>query len=172
MESREQHPLERDPRPAPRIRAPLFDRLTKSSDPADEAAHPCRSLSAKEAIEAVQTELSRILNSRTTLQADPRTSGMLTTVNYGLPDFSHVSALDMQARADLASRLANIIEAFEPRLSQVRVTIQAHRSGERFLAGSIEAVLRMGMIPEPVAFELYSDEMVGGFSVKPLSESF
>lgn len=155
MESRNQRGhlehrhLERDPRPSPGNRVPLFDRLTAPLNIAQENAGPYQSLSVREAIESVRADLSRLLNSRTVLKGP-----QLTTLNFGLPDFSHVSAMDMQARNDLGTRITRIIEDFEPRLSQVRVSIEAHRSGERYLAGNVTGVLRMGTVPEPVAFEL------------------
>jgi type VI secretion system protein ImpF len=143
-----------DPRPARRIRAPLFERLTKTPEPARELDRPFRSLAITDAVESVRKELHRLLNTRTVLQPTPVAPGTLTTINYGLPDFSHISATDMQGRAELAQRLARIIENFEPRLSQVRVTVEPHPSGQRFLTGAISALLQVGVVAEPVAFPL------------------
>lgn len=151
MESRyERGDLERDPRPAPGSRVPLFDRLTAPADLVKEKSGSSRSMSAQQAIESVRIDLNRLLNSRTTLHGPE-----LTAINFGLPDFSHVSAMDARARNELALRIQRIIEAFEPRLSQIKVVVDPHRSGERYLAGSVAGVLRMGMLPEPVAFQLY-----------------
>jgi len=102
----------------------------------------------------VRREVERILNTRTVLQ---KSGGPLTALEYGLPDFAHVSATDMQARADLALQITRAIEAFEPRLSQVRVNLEPHPSGQRFLVGTITANLTISVIAEPVSFPLEID---------------
>ena len=162
MESSDQYSVGRDPRPARRIRAPLFERLTKTPDLVKETDLPFRSLALREAVESVRSDLKRLLNTRTVLQESIPPLGTLTAVNYGLPDFSHVSATDMRARVELATRLARIIEAFEPRLSQVRVTVEQHPSGQRFLTGTVTALLQVGVVPEPVAFPLYVSDSLDG----------
>jgi type VI secretion system protein ImpF len=89
-----------------------------------------------------------------------------TTVNYGIPDFSHISPADIPACDTLAASIGRIIEAFEPRIAQVRVTLTAHPSDPRALVGSIEGRIQIGLIPEPVSFPLdlrtVSGAVVGG----------
>lgn len=139
------------PRPGRRLCAPLFDRLTGSVNPAGEDSKSYRFLDLTGAIESVKREIERILNTRTILQTPDRP---LTSREYGLADFAHISAADIQAHADLALRIARIIEAFEPRLSRVRVAIAPHPSGQRFLTGTISAHLILNLVPEPVSFPL------------------
>lgn len=131
--------------------APLFERLTAPADPVVENAKSYRFLDLPRAIDSVRREVARILNTRTILQTP---DGLLTSREYGLPDFAHVSAADMQAHSELALRIARLIETFEPRLSQVRVTIERHPSGQRFLTGTISAKLLLNLMPEPVSFPL------------------
>lgn len=154
MEPRDQQrpgQLENAPRPGRRLSAPLFERLTDPANPDIENAKRYRFLDLPRAIESVRREVTRILNTRTILQTP---NGLLTAREYGLADFAHVSAADTQAHAELALRIARLIEIFEPRLSQVRVTIERHPSGQRFLMGSISAKLLLNLVPEPVSFPL------------------
>lgn len=99
----------------------------------------------------MRRELTRILNTRTSLQP---ANGLLTTREYGLADFVHLSAGDTQAQAALALQIARLIETFEPRLSQVHVTLEPHPSGQRFLTGTIFGKLLLNLVPEPVSFPL------------------
>lgn len=154
MESRnERGHLEREPRPSRGSCAPLFERLTSAGDPLREASKPFRSFNVGEARESVRRELGRLLNTRA-LPASVIAGGPLTTREYGLPDFAHVSAGDMQARADLAAVVTRAIEAFEPRLREVRVLLEPHPSGARSLAGTIAAIMVIGVMAEPVSFPL------------------
>jgi type VI secretion system lysozyme-like protein len=160
MESRhKQRPgqLETAPRPERRLCAPLFERLTNAANPVEEDSKSYRFLDLSGAIESVRREIGRILNTRTILQTP---YGLLTSREYGLADFAHVSATDMQAHGELALRIARIIETFEPRLSQVRVTIEPHPSGQRFLTGTISANLLLNLVPEPVLFPLEMHSIV------------
>ncbi len=157
MESRDQQRqggLTRDPGPARRLLAPLFERLTGKVEGGGEEPTLYCFMGYGEALESVRREVHRILNTRTVLQVPGR---LLTTLEYGLPDFAHVSATDMQGRAVLALQIARTIEAFEPRLSQVRVNLEPHPSGQRFLVGTVTANLTITIIPEPVSFPLQVD---------------
>src|ERR1700691_2092432 len=84
----------REPRPSRRLRAPLFDRLTATSDPAREAAEPMRALERESAFEVVRCDLQRLLNTRTRSGWSPAAGQVLTTTEYGMPDFSHITAAD------------------------------------------------------------------------------
>lgn len=154
MESRNQRRyIEREPRPSRGLSAPLFERLTSIGDPLREASRPFRSLNIGEAKESVRRELKRLLNTRA-LPACLTAGNRLTAREYGLPDFAHVSAGDMQARNDLAALMARAIEAFEPRLTQVQVILEPDPLGARSLTGTILASMTIGLIAEPVSFPL------------------
>lgn len=153
-EQRQSGGVSREPHPSRRLLAPLFDRLTAPIDPRNEDSKAFRSLEFSGALASVRREVQRILNTRTTVQ---KSRGLLTALEYGLPDFAHLAANDMQARADLALQITRAIEAFEPRLSQVRVNLEPHPSGQRFLVGTITGKLTINVISEPVSFPLEID---------------
>ena len=149
--------LKTAPRPGRRLSGPLFERLTNPANPVGDDSKSYRFLNLGAAIESVQREIGRILNTRTILQ---NSDGLLTSREYGLADFAHISATDMQAHVELALRIARIIETFEPRLSQVRVTIEPHPSGQPFLTGTVCANLLLNLVPEPVSFPLETHSVV------------
>ncbi len=154
MESGNERSLvEREPRPSRGSAAPLFERLTSIGDPAREGNRPFRSFDAGEAQESVRRELRRLLNTRA-LPVSPAEGNRLTTREYGLPDFAHISPGDIQARNDLAALLTRTIEAFESRLREVRVILEPHPSCPRSLTGAIQATMMIGVIAEPVSFPL------------------
>jgi type VI secretion system protein ImpF len=145
--------LEREPRPSRGSAAPLFERLTSIGDPAREEIRPFRSFDAGEAQESVRRELRRLLNTRA-VPVLLAPGNRLTTREYGLPDFAHISPGDMQARSDLAALLTRTIEAFESRLREVRVILEPHPSCPRSLTGAILAKMVIGVIAEPVSFPI------------------
>ena len=157
----------REPRPSRRLRAPLFDRLTAPVDPVREAVEPMRSHELASAFESVRCDLQRLLNTRTRPGHSPAQGQSLTATEYGMPDFSHVSAADVLERDQLASMMARIIEAFEPRLRQVRVTLVAEASNQRALQGSIRGRIRIGVVDQPVSFPLEVHTRTGDTLVEP-----
>jgi type VI secretion system lysozyme-like protein len=113
-------------------------------------------------IESVRRDLQRLLNTRMP-PARPGINGSAgapvnisinTSINYGLPDFAHLSPADIPACEALGAAIARVIEAFEPRIAQVRVTLRSHPDDPRALVGFIEGRIRINLIAEPVSFPL------------------
>jgi predicted component of type VI protein secretion system len=71
-----------------------------------------------------------------------------------MPDFAHLSAADVVERDSFAGLIGRIIEAFEPRLKQVRVILVADPANQRALLGAIQGRIRIGIIDQPVSFPL------------------
>jgi type VI secretion system lysozyme-like protein len=126
-----------------------------------------RSQEQASAFESVRCDLQRLLNTRTRPGHSPAKGQALTATEYGMPDFSHVSAADVLERDRLASMMARIIEAFEPRLRQVRVTLSADASNQRALQGSIQGRIRIGVVDQPVSFPLEVHSRTGDALVEP-----
>lgn len=159
MESRNKYPnLERDPRPSPGLRVPLFDRLTSSGESFGSQREPFRTLAPGAVIESVRRDLQRLLNTRTPPGRSGSNGGagasVNTSINYGLPDFAHLSPADIPACEGLGASIARVIEAFEPRIEQVRVILRSHPDDPRVLLGFIEGRIRINLIAEPVSFPL------------------
>jgi type VI secretion system lysozyme-like protein len=106
-----------------------------------------------EVVASVRREISRLLNTRVA-PGHRASAPRLSVVDYGIADFSHLSAADTLEIEALATRLTRAVQSFEPRLLNPRVILQADPSDPRKVIGQMEAKLMIGMIPEPVCFPL------------------
>jgi len=141
----------RDPKPVAGGRALLFERLADAEPRSpEEEAQPFRVLDVRALKESVRRELSRLLNTR----RHPRAGGggEMTVLDYGLPDFSSLSAGSGDDQRRLAAAVAAAVAAFEPRLRDVRVRVERVAGADRALALRVEAVLSVGLVAEPVSF--------------------
>ena len=156
----------RDPKKVEGGRALLFERLAGASGPrAEEAgARPFRVHEGAELKESVGRELRRLLNTRSNVPLDSR-GGEMSVLNYGLPDFSSLSALSGDDRNQLSALVARAITAFEPRLRDVRVTAERLRSNDRALILRLDASLVVGEHSEPVSFSLLARPGAGEIDV-------
>lgn len=106
---------------------------------------------------AVARDLEALLNARSTALGDelqerfPLAGSTLLT--FGIPDLSSLSLLNPDHRTLLRDRIHRTIERFEPRLSQVRVELEAPRELNRMLRFRVEAILRIHPNRPPVVFD-------------------
>lgn len=154
----------RDPKKVEGGRALLFERLA-GGDPraAEGVVRPFRVHETQELKESVRRELARLLNTRSSAGLDAR--GEMSVLDYGLPDFTSLSALSSDDRAKLSAVVAQSISAFEPRLRGVSVTAESMRSKDRALILRLDAVLVSGEHSEPVSFPLLVRVGAGEVSV-------
>ena len=144
-------------RVAPRVRLPLFDRLMD----ADEASPPLLGQSHAEAVEAlrgaVRRDLEALLNARRHRRPVPDRWEEIpvSPLGYGVPDPTSGSFTDEQRRQALAHEVELAVKRFEPRLTNVRVTLSRldPELFDRTLRVRIEALLRTDPVPEQVTFE-------------------
>jgi type VI secretion system protein ImpF len=104
----------------------------------------------------VTRDLEALLNTRRERFEDlpPEfTEARQSLVNYGLPDFSALSLQSLEDRNRIRRVLEQTIALFEPRLTRVRVTLEAPRAHEQTLRFRIDAMLRVEPAPEPVTFD-------------------
>jgi type VI secretion system protein ImpF len=125
--------------------------------------------------ESVGRDLQCLLNARRMLSAAVERYPELadSLVNYGLPDLQSYEVRGDRDRAGLLRIIEETIRRFEPRLQQVRVTMQAQgsalvdrKTGDRRLAFEIEAVLVVEPLNDPVVFSSTLDVSRGEFGVK------
>jgi type VI secretion system protein ImpF len=142
-----------DPKKVEGGRALLFERLAGGDPPAArEGARPFRVHETSSLRESVRRELSRLLNTRSAAPLGAR--GEMSVIDYGVPDFTSLSALSGDDRARLSAAIAQSIAAFEPRLRDVRVEVEGLRSNDRALLLRLDALLVVGEHSEPVSFPL------------------
>ena len=134
----------------------VLDRLI-DYEPENSIENPLsRAQSVRVLKSAVRRDLEWLLNTRRIVDAPDEA---LKEVNrsvyvYGLPD---LSALTMAVGADrnrLVRQLTAAITNFEPRLTNVRLSlVERPDSSKKDVRLRIEAMLRMDPVPEPVSFD-------------------
>jgi type VI secretion system lysozyme-like protein len=144
----------REARRIPGARALLFDRLVDDDRTSDEEEEPVRTLDREALRRSVRVELERLLNTRSPLRADELAERPRTTLEYGLPDLAHLYTRDPAAHAAAAAAVKEAVEAYEPRLRQVRASVEPSPTddGERRLLARIDAFLVAGEVMEAVSF--------------------
>ncbi|HEX4955281.1 MAG TPA: type VI secretion system baseplate subunit TssE [Thermoanaerobaculia bacterium] len=136
-------------RPVPR---PLFDRLEDHEPDQKREPRPLSTLDRKELLESVRQELERLLNTRAS-RLPHRPAGLpRTVIDYGLHDPTHWSPHDPDDRRRLAADIAEAVRAYEPRLSDVRVTVAPLPEQPEVLGATIEGRLVGDTVAEPVSF--------------------
>lgn len=105
---------------------------------------------------ALARDLESLLNTRAS--HDPELferypQAQSSVLQYGIPDLSGISLLNPEDRELLRERLRQAIELHEPRLSRVRVNLDAPRELERHLRFRVDAVLKVHPHRPPVTFD-------------------
>jgi type VI secretion system protein ImpF len=86
--------------------------------------------------------------------------------HYGLPDITSLSSDSVMTRQRLRRQVEDAIALFEPRLTDVRVSVAESEDAERRqLRFIVEAMLRMDPNPERVLFDTVLDPTRGEFQV-------
>lgn len=143
------------------VRAPLFDRLIDLDPGVRREPRPLRTLDRRGLRESVRRELERLLNTRSPLPADRLQGRDRTVVEYGVPDLAVLAPGRHQDRQRLANMLREAVEAYEPRLAQVRVTVDEpspEPARGHALCARIEGVLVVDEVPESISFGFTLDD--------------
>ncbi len=143
-----------EPKPIWGARALLFERLVDDQHESQEEARPLRIHDIDALRESVKREVTRLLNTRRPHRETSHEGDELTVLDYGIPDFSHLEAASTTDRQNLAAILVKSIAAFEPRLTQVEVSLNPAPGNPTRLVGRINAMLEVDSVKEPVSFPL------------------
>lgn len=144
----------KEPRPIRGSPLPLFDRLSQRTAELSTARNAGRILDAPALRESVRQDLSRLLNTRSSLRGSPLQMAEGTVLDYGLPDFSSLSAVSETDRDLLGKVVAARIAAHEPRLRNITVSFVRDAADPRAVQGVIAAVLALEDVYEPVTFSM------------------
>ena len=142
------------------VRVPLFDRLVgggAADDPAG-GRHDRRMLDRAGLKASIAREVSRLLNTRTSLAADELGRRPRSTLDYGLPDLTRFWPADDDSENELARMMEATIVAFEPRLAAPRVTIQRVPGRRRALRAVVDGSIALDDMVEPVTFPVLLDD--------------
>lgn len=156
-----------EPKPIKGAKALLFERLVDEDPQRKFEGQPFRIYDAADLRLSVQRELSRLLNTRCPLPVKSVDPLARTIIDYGIPDFSFMSAASTTDALELARLLENAISAYEPRLRQVHVEIHPALNNQSAVMGVISAMLTVGSINEPVSFPLVLSLKTGEAEIQP-----
>ena len=143
---------------------PLFDRLVDREPWVPREVWPQRTLDEEGLLASVRREAERLLSTRCALpllEAEALPPHERSAIDYGLPDLGSLHPDDPGARERLAGVLARALSAFEPRLRQVRVSVERFSTEERWVDATVHALLVKGRLTEPVSFPI-SGEVIHG----------
>jgi type VI secretion system protein ImpF len=124
--------------------------------------------SVREVKRALRRDLEWLLNTRRVVEQAPEAYPELrrSLYHYGLPDITSTASASTDARNWLRRQVEETIALFEPRLTQVRVTIndvdEPTRREVRFI---VEAVLDMEPSPEQVVFDTVLEMSSATFAI-------
>jgi type VI secretion system lysozyme-like protein len=153
----------REPQPIAGARVPLFDRL--DLNPEIDDARPFRILTREQLKASIRRELGRLLNTRCSLSLDQVGEEERSVINYGIPDFSSLSAQNADDRILIGRVVAQTVTAFEPRLRNVAIDVRPVANSEASLSLFIEAMIVIGLFNEPVFFPVVLNNKNGAAEI-------
>ena len=142
-----------EPRPNKGSKAPLFDRII-DNNPEIKNEHPKKViLNRALVIESIVAEISMLLNTRLSATAQIYSRyGLGLPWMYGIPDFTSIDPADKSQWWRNARLFENAITYFEPRLKNVKVSIDHFDGKNQRLYVSIKGQVTMKEFQQPVAF--------------------
>lgn len=117
---------------------------------------------------ALKRDLEWLLNTRRVAQDLPSADDVLerSLYCYGLPDFTGLNLRSSRDQQKMTKMLESAIARFEPRLSNVRVTMEPVTENARLLRFVIEGLLRIDPAPERVSFDTVLELTSGRYEVR------
>jgi type VI secretion system lysozyme-like protein len=154
----------REPQPIAGARVPLFDRLDLSSE-IDDEQRPFRILTREQLKASIRRELGRLLNTRCSLSLDQVGEEERSVINYGIPDFSSLSAQSDDDQILIGRIVGQTVTAFEPRLQKVTVDVRPVPNSEAGLYLFIDAMIVVDEFNEPVYFPVVLNNKNGAAEI-------
>jgi len=139
--------------------ASLLDRLIDTDPSESQESVQHRLLNAGQVKASVARDLENLMNSRRMITAIPEGMRHLadSVVTYGLKDFTARNTASMDAIQAIRKDVERATALFEPRLKNVKVTVDAGNHKEHNLNFRISAILVVDPIREPVTFDTHFD---------------
>ena len=151
-----------------RITPSVLDRLLDFEPGDSKEAPKSRSKSLRELKQSVRRDLEWLLNTR--CYPENVDEGLVevlkSVVFFGLPDFTSVSAKSHIEQKRLKVALETAIKNFEPRFTDLQVTLEPISNIDRLLRFRIEANLDIDPMPEPIVFDTVLQLGSGEFEIK------
>lgn len=146
----------------------LLDRLLDFEPELSQESPKTRLRSLREIKQSLKRDLEWLLNTRCHLpELDERIEELRKSVlAYGMPDFTGVSIKSSVEQYRLTKALENAVRLFEPRLSNLKVTLEPFSEVDKVLKFRLEALLKVEPTPEPIAFDTVLQPGNGEFEIK------
>lgn len=143
----------------------MLDRLI---DPDSSGTSILTGYNAEQMYQAVLRDLEALLNTRQirepTLMADPELSQSILT--YGLPDFVSAESLSNMQRVEIGNAIRQVVERFEPRLKEVKVTLLPNDDEVLKQRLRFRVAARLNVNPSPyVTFDTILEMASGHYQV-------
>jgi len=152
----------------PTVRHSVLDRLI-GTDRKSDGTRPSRFDQSLEVMkQSLLRDLQWLLNTRQVSDPadDPHELLSASIFNYGLPDITTLSATSSETPGQLRNLIEDTIERFEPRLTNVHVSlVKQGSSTDRKVEFLIEADLRIEPESERVEFDTVLEVSSGKFAV-------
>ncbi len=141
----------------------VLDRLT-----AVESWPATRTQSVRFFRDALKRDLEWLLNTRQPPlpQLASRPAAKMTVINYGLPDITSLGLTSASDQRSLRLAIEACLRNFEPRLSDVRVTLESSDTANRRLRFHIEGNMKLDPAPEEISFDTVLELSSGEYKVK------
>jgi type VI secretion system protein ImpF len=118
--------------------------------------------------EALRRDLEWLLNTRQPplpqLAAYP--AAKATVINFGLPDITSLGLMSAADHRTLRIAIEQCLRNFEPRLTDVHVTLEESDTVDRRLRFHIEGNMKLDPAPEEITFDTVLELSSGEYKVK------
>lgn len=151
-----------------RVTPSVLDRLLDFEPQVSEEAPKSRSKSLRELKQSVKRDLEWLLNARIyASEFDENLEEIKKSVlTCGLPDFTGISARNMEDLEGLSGAIEKAIRNFEPRFLNVEIELEPIDNANSILNFKIEAFLDIEPTPEPIVFDTILQLGSGDFEIK------
>jgi type VI secretion system protein ImpF len=141
----------------------LLDRLTEV-----EEWPTTRSQSTRFFRDGLKRDLEWLLNTRQPPipEIASRPGAKASVINYGLPDISSLGLNSASDQRALRIAIETCLRNYEPRLMDIRVTLQSSDTVVRRLRFHIEGNMKLDPAPEEIAFDTVLELTSGEYKVK------
>ena len=150
-----------------RVTPSVLDRLIDLEPRQSQEPPIVLSTSVADLKQAVRRDLEWLLNTRCHIEAidENLEEAPRSVAFFGLPDFTGVSVKSHLEQKRMTAAIEDAIRIFEPRFTNLKVTLEPIENVDRQLKFRIEATLDIEPTPEPIVFDSILEPGAGGFSV-------